>query len=1414
MKNVYLFVFLVVPFLTGAQTDTENYVKSTSYTKGYTQPNVGNALDNEKMETITYSDGMGRPKQTISLRAGAKRENIVQHMEYDELGRQPRQYLPYATQDQMPITTIADYVGSLAARVATENFYDKPKYQYTQNPYSEEVYEASPRSRVEEMGAPGNNWNVDPATITIPTGTVTGGHTVRTGYAFNVANDYAFRYHVEFDSQTAVPPIPLLKVDGTYDPGELSKVTLKDENWTSSDGSTNVTHTFTDKAGRVVLKRQVIYDQVGGTGPDVPINLDTNYVYDDYGNLTFVLSPEGSDAVMNGTQLETGMTLTTALEQFCYKYTYDHRNRLVEKQIPGKGFESIVYDRLDRPVMTQDANLRADNKWLFTKYDVFDRVAYTGIYSGPAITREAAQTAYDLLDGSPGNEIHEERSGSAVNISGTNVYYTNDVKFYISGHTPEVLTVNYYDSYVDQGGLTKPTLNSFDKVLTTQTTGMPTVSKVKVLDGIPPEKWITTLMGYDYKGRVIYTASENPYLRKEDIVESLLDDFTGNVLESLATHTDMDANFPVMTLRDYFNYDHMWRLLTHEQQLNDNPVQLIADNTYDDMGQLTKKEVGGETYVDGYTSIVNVDVSPIAEIAKTDNSSSWNAGLSTKGKVVGEGGVEGKVLTSGKQMALGLYFPSVITISPLIGIDYGFILTDEFVSGSGYKVKTITNGNESYLTGVYHDTNDVFRVEREETTPGNYELVYYKNDIQVYSVTTGVPSGECTGLASFYTPDGKLFRFGLVGPGTDKVLQVVDYDYNVRGWLTDINDVDYQTPEGRTESILDLWHFRIHYNEPTEGMSVVDNLYNGNISQTIWSSINDDFVRRAYSYEYDDIDRLMKANSMEGLTLGAASDHDMDITAYTKNGNIEGLNRYGDDGNGVTGAWDDLQYFYEGNQLTRVSDAATGTTLKDLGFKDGYTAQGGDYVYDANGNMTIDRNKAINGGVSTGGITYNHLNLPVEINIDDTPGTGTPLGTIKYIYDATGVKLKKIYENEGSIITEYAGNYVYSNVKSGGGVVELEFISHPEGYIMPVELGEGEEGYDRESGETSVTTYDYVFQYLDHLGNVRLSYSDKDRNGVIDPATLGEIIEESNYYPFGLKQLGYNYLIAGGNAVAQNWKYNGMEQNQELGLEWYDFGARNYDAALGRWMNIDPLGENSRRWSPYNFAYNNPIYFIDPDGMQAVAAAMPDTVIVTGDMAAEATSQLDASVEGELDISRDADTGELSYERTGEGPLTKDAQQLVDAIDDKSVNVNVNATSNQSSTATPGADVDGGEFQGSTTEFDGLGNAITETYQQVTPEVGGVLDGVSGEPGQTTLHEVVESHLGGVEAQKRGLSKVGPATKADASNPGSVYSVSHYGAPKAYAPQIFKDAKTGQKFVKDPDPRTQDRAYIPFSKKQ
>jgi len=128
----------------------------------------------------------------------------------------------------------------------------------------------------------------------------------------------------------------------------------------------------------------------------------------------------------------------------------------------------------------------------------------------------------------------------------------------------------------------------------------------------------------------------------------------------------------------------------------------------------------------------------------------------------------------------------------------------------------------------------------------------------------------------------------------------------------------------------------------------------------------------------------------------------------------------------------------------------------------------------------------------------------------------------------------------------------------------------------------------------------------DHLGNIRLSYSDADGNGSINAST--EILEENNYYPSGLKHKGYNNVISG---IDHPYGFNGKEENNELGLGTLDFGARNYDPALMRWMNLDPLADKNHFDSPYAFVHNNPMIYVDPDGKDAILIVFPDYKIST-----------------------------------------------------------------------------------------------------------------------------------------------------------------------------------------------------------
>ncbi|WP_276529206.1 RHS repeat domain-containing protein, partial [Tenacibaculum maritimum] len=346
-------------------------------------------------------------------------------------------------------------------------------------------------------------------------------------------------------------------------------------------------------------------------------------------------------------------------------------------------------------------------------------------------------------------------------------------------------------------------------------------------------------------------------------------------------------------------------------------------------------------------------------------------------------------------------------------------------------------------------------------------------------------------------------------------------------------------------------------------------LYNGNISQTIWSSKSTDQTKRAYGYKYDALNRLSVAYSRKGHDLNTADKYSMWLD-YDKNGNINRLFRNGVY-NTVYGRVDDLSYGYIGNQLTKVTENGS-SLIKSEGFKDINNAI--DYTYDVNGNMTKDLNKGITN------ISYNHLNLPTKIHFRKGR-------SIDYKYDARGVKLEKEARGEygDPSSTQYAGNYIYKKNPGRGAQLKLAFFNHPEGYVSPKNASDISQGFK------------YVYQYKDHLGNVRLSYTDQDKDGVITPST--EIIEESNYYPFGLKHKGYNNVV---NGREHTYKYHGKEHEEELGYNMYDFDMRHYDPAIARWVVVDPLAEDMRRHSPYNFAFNNPIFFIDPDGMSPIAA--------------------------------------------------------------------------------------------------------------------------------------------------------------------------------------------------------------------
>jgi len=920
-----------------AQASTnENYVQSTTYID---YP-AGQAA--KKAVSVQYFDGLGRPKQTVSVQATPQGRDVVSHIVYDAFGRVASEYLPVPQGGTQNGAIYPDPLSNL-----TGTPYGNEKI------YSEKLLESSPLDRVLEQKQPGTAWNDKPVKFEYGTntGTEVKKYGVTTTWSYGATN-----------SSIAAP------VD--YGANQLYKTTVTDE-----DG--NATTEFKNTKGQVILVRKALSDTQ---------NADTYYLYNEYDQLAAVIPPKA--VPLNISQL--------TLDDLCYQYSYDGRNRLAGKKVPGKGWEYMVYDKQDRLVMTQDAELGKASQWLFTKYDAFGRPVYTGMYTGTQAYGPQGRAAEQANVETKGSN-NESRGGSSPDASVASLNYNNAA---YPASNIKILTINYYDTFPRDpyfpNDLPDTILNQ-KVIINSQSGNVKGLLLASYVKNIENDDWTRNFMLYDPKGRLIGSRSIN-HLGGSTHIDMKLN-FAGLTEQSITRHKRLGTDTEKV-ITENFTYDHQNRPLVHKHKVDNNAEEILSQNKYNELSQLEQKKVGG------------------------------------------------------------------------------------------------------------------------------------------------------------------------INPGSP--LQTIDYQYNIRGWMTGIND-----PANLGS---DLFGYKIKYNQ-VEGMENPNNdfmelkvkpKYNGNIAEVDWktATASNDYNRR-YGYVYDKLNRMVagfyqRDNNPSGKEFFEKLDYDL-------NGNIERLKRSSDasTGNPTTLYIDDLTYVNEGNRLKTVTDASTNYN----GYPD---ASGNIIAYDLNGNMIDHKDKGILQ------IKYNYLSLPDHQTFDQTylvrnvfgGATETRNITTKYLYAADGTKLKKTYtygvsknNSEAATVTDYLDGFQYEGQGIVTGIVPqiLKFIPTSEGY------------YNFENNK-------YIYNYTDHLGNVRLSY--------MNSSTGLEVIEESNYYPFGLKHQGYNALA--GNPAYQ-YQYNGKELQKESGM--YDYGARFYMPDLGRWGVVDPLAEKMTRHSLYNYAFNNPIRFIDPDGM-------------------------------------------------------------------------------------------------------------------------------------------------------------------------------------------------------------------------
>ena len=489
---------------------------------------------------------------------------------------------------------------------------------------------------------------------------------------------------------------------------------------------------------------------------------------------------------------------------------------------------------------------------------------------------------------------------------------------------------------------------------------------------------------------------------------------------------------------------------------------------------------------------------------------------------------------------------------------------DSSMESSGYGTKSdargMLTGSVTGLAGdgagqlysvVYYD-----RRSRPVQRQGSNSLGGKETEYTAYNFT-----GQPTRLRHVHTAQGKAARTEVRTYSYDHAgrLLTVKHKLDALGEVTLVNNVYDDLGRLQSKSLhgsavnKQTYAYNIrNWLTGVSGSKFTQNLYyntgngvvkyNGSISSMTWKSGNESTVR-GYKFTYDGLDRVLNATYGETASISTnANRFSENVTGYDKNGNIKSLQRYGQTGASAYGLLDNLTYTLTGNQLSCVEDAvSTAAYGTNTAFVNGASAAG-EYAYDVNGNLTKDLNKGI------ADIQYNVLNLPSTVSFSDG-------STITYTYGADGTKLRTVHKiGSTTTTTDYCGNVIYEN-----GTQKLLLT---------------EEGYINLTG-----TQQYHYYLKDHQGNNRV---------VINQS--GTVEETNHYYPFG--------GVFGTAGNTQPYKYNGKELDTKKGLNWYDYGARHYDAALGRFTTNDPLAEKYYSMSPYTYCADNPVKFIDPNGME------------------------------------------------------------------------------------------------------------------------------------------------------------------------------------------------------------------------